>query len=262
VASVVAEQYPNVHTTLTDRTMVIRIDRPEKKNALTTAMYSAMTEVLEKATHDPGVRVVLITGGESCFTAGNDIADFIASPPVDDKSPVMRFLRMISTFPKPLVAAVNGVAIGIGTTLLLHCDLIYAGEGTRFHLPFVDLGLAPEAASSLLLPQLVGRRKAAELLMLAEPFDADTALALGLINRILPPAEVEPFARAQAQKLAAKAPSALYITKALLQRPQQDLIDEAIVVESRHFAEQLRSPEAQEALRAFMERRKPDFSQF
>jgi enoyl-CoA hydratase/carnithine racemase len=245
-----------------DRILTIRINRPEKKNALTTAMYSAMTEALEKAAEDPAVRVVLITGGESCFTAGNDIADFIASPPTDDKSPVMRFLRRISSFPKPLVAAVNGVAIGIGTTMLLHCDLVYAGEGARFHLPFVDLGLVPEAGASLLLPQLVGQRKAAELLMLAEPFDAETALALGLINRLLPAAEVEGFALQQAQKLAAKAPSALYLTKALLQRPQQDAIDDTIVVESRHFAGQLRSPEAQEALRAFMERRRPDFSRF
>ncbi|MBX2997953.1 MAG: enoyl-CoA hydratase [Caldilineaceae bacterium] len=243
-----------------DFVWVLRIHRVEKKNALTAAMYEALTAGLEGAIADAGVRAVVITGGESCFTAGNDIGDFIANPPVDEKSPVMRFLRAVSTFPKPLIAAVNGVAVGIGTTLLLHCDLVYAGEGARFSLPFVDLGLVAEGASSLLLPQLVGRRKASELLLLAEPFDAATALAMGLINRVLPPAEVEAFALAQAQKLAAKAPSALQTTKALILRPQQDAIAEAIAVEAHHFAAQLRSPEAMEALQAFMEKRKPRFS--
>lgn len=242
-----------------DRVLVVRINRVEKKNALTREMYEALTTALEGAISDGGVRAVVITGGESCFTAGNDIGDFIANPPVDEKSPVMRFLRSVSTFPKPLIAAVNGVAVGIGTTLLLHCDLVYAGEGARFSLPFVDLGLVAEGASSLLLPQLVGRRKASELLLLAEPFDAATALEMGLINRVLPPAEVEAFALAQAQKLAAKAPSALQLTKALILRPQQDAIAEAIAVEAHHFAAQLRSPEAQEALQAFVEKRKPRF---
>jgi enoyl-CoA hydratase/carnithine racemase len=243
-----------------DLVLILRINRAEKKNALTAAMYEAMTAALEGAISDAGVRVVVITGGESCFTAGNDIGDFIANPPVDANSPVMRFLRAVSTFPKPLIAAVNGVAVGIGTTLLLHCDLVYAGEGSRFSLPFVDLGLVAEGASSLLLPQLVGRRKASELLLLAEPFNAPTALDLGLINRVLPPAEVESFALAQAQKLAAKAPSAMQLTKALILRPQQEAIAEAIAVEAHHFAAQLRAPEAQEAMQAFMEKRKPRFS--
>jgi enoyl-CoA hydratase/carnithine racemase len=245
-----------------DRVLILRVNRVEKKNALTVAMYEGMTAALEGAISNAGVRAVLITGGESCFTAGNDIGDFVANPPMDETSPVIRFLRAVSTFPKPLIAAVNGVAVGIGATLLLHCDLVYAGEGARFSLPFVDLGLVAEGASSLLLPQLVGRRKASELLLLAEPFDAPAALEMGLINRVLPPAEVEHFALAQAQKLAAKAPSALQLTKALILRPQQDAIAEAIAVEAHHFAAQLRSPEAQEALQAFMERRKPDFSKF
>jgi enoyl-CoA hydratase/carnithine racemase len=243
-----------------DRVLVLRINRVDKKNALTAAMYEGMTAALEGAISDGEVRAVVITGGASCFTAGNDIGDFIANPPVDANSPVMRFLRAVSTFPKPLIAAVNGVAVGIGTTLLLHCDLVYAGEGSRFSLPFVDLGLVAEGASSLLLPQLVGRRKASELLLLAEPFDAPTALEMGLINRVLPPSEVEPFALAQAQKLAAKAPSALQLTKALILRPQQDAIAEAIAVEAHHFAAQLRAPEAQEAMQAFVEKRKPRFS--
>jgi enoyl-CoA hydratase/carnithine racemase len=242
--------------------LTLRFNRVEKKNALTAAMYEKLTAALTTAVEDASVRVVLISGDERCFTAGNDIGDFVANPPLHDTSPVMRFLRILTTFPKPLVAAVNGVAIGIGTTMLLHCDLVYAGEGTRFHLPFVDLGLVPEGASSLLLPQLLGRRKASELLLLAEPFDAHTALAMGLINQVLPPAEVEPFALAQAQILAAKAPAVLYLTKALLLRPQQEAIAEAIAVEAHHFATQLRSPEAQEALQAFRERRKPDFSKF
>jgi enoyl-CoA hydratase/carnithine racemase len=243
-----------------DFVLVLRINRVDKKNALTAAMYEGLTVALEGALSDAGVRVVVITGGESCFTAGNDIGDFIANPPVDENSPVMRFLRTVSTFPKPLIAAVNGVAVGIGTTLLLHCDLVYAGEGSRFHLPFVDLGLVAEGASSLLLPQLVGRRKASELLLLAEPFDAPTALEMGLINRVLPPSEVEVFALQQAQRLADKAPAALQLTKALILRPQQDAIAEAIAVEAHHFAAQLRSPEAQEAMQAFMEKRKPRFS--
>lgn len=243
-----------------ERVLILRIDRVDKKNALTAAMYESMVAALEGAISDGGVRVVMITGGESCFTAGNDIGDFIANPPVDANSPVMRFLRAVSAFPKPLIAAVNGVAVGIGTTLLLHCDLVYAGEGSRFSLPFVDLGLVAEGASSLLLPQLVGRRKASELLLLAQPFDATAALEMGLINRVLPPAEVEAFALAQAQKLAAKAPSALQLTKALILRPQQDAIAEAIAVEAHHFAAQLRSPEAQEAMQAFVEKRKPRFS--
>lgn len=239
-----------------ERVLVLRINRVDKKNALTAAMYAAMTAALDQVIEDDGVRVVLITGGESCFTAGNDIGDFIANPPVDKESAVMRFLQAVSTFPKPLIAAVNGVAVGIGTTLLLHCDLVYAGEGARFMLPFVDLGLVAEGASSYLLPRLVGQRKAAELLLLAEPFDASTALSMGLVNRVLPPAEVESFALAQAQKLAAKAPSAVELTKALMRRPLEDAIAEAIAIEAYHFATQLQSPEAQEALQAFLMRRK------
>ncbi|MEZ4635522.1 MAG: enoyl-CoA hydratase [Caldilineaceae bacterium] len=238
-----------------DRVLILRINRVDKKNALTAEMYDALTAALDQAIDDPGVHVVLITGGESCFTAGNDIGDFIANPPVDANSPVMRFLRTLTAFPKPLVAAVNGVAVGIGTTMLLHCDLVYAGEGALFLLPFVDLGLVAEGASSFLLPRLVGQRKAAELLLLAERFDAAAALEMGLVNRVLPPAEVEPFALAQAQKLAAKAPSAVQLTKALMKRPLQDAIDEAIAVEAHHFGAQLRSPEAQAALRAFVERK-------
>ncbi len=244
-----------------ERVMTIRLNRLEKKNALTLAMYTAMAQALQEAADDLDVRAVIIAGGESCFTAGNDINDFIANPPVDRDSPVMFFLHTLAAFPKPLVAAVNGVAIGIGTTLLLHCDLVYVGEGARFHLPFVDLGSVPEGASSLLLPQLVGRRKAAEMLMLAEPFDAATALQLGLINGVHAPREVEGVASAAAQKLAAKAPTALRLTKALLQREQLDAIATALAVEGKHFADQLQSPEAQEALQAFVERRKPDFSQ-
>jgi enoyl-CoA hydratase/carnithine racemase len=251
----------HVLTAQQDRVLILRINRVDKKNALTASMYEALTAALDQALEDADVRVVVITGDERCFTAGNDIVDFMANPPLDTNSPVMRFLRTLTTFPKPIVAAVNGVAVGIGTTLLLHCDLVYAGEGTRFSLPFVDLGLVAEGASSLLLPRLVGQRKAAELLLLAEPFDAATAAEMGLVNRVLPPAEVETFALAQAQKLAAKAPSALQLTKALMQRPLEDAIAEAIAVEAYHFAAQLRSPEAQEALQAFIEKRKPRFAE-
>lgn len=240
-----------------DHVQLLRIDRPAKRNALTVEMYEALAAALNGAAEDTQVRVVVISGGEHAFTAGNDIADFIANPPRDEQSPVMRFLQAVTTFPKPLVAAVNGPAVGIGTTLLLHCDLVYAGEEARFHLPFVDLGLVPEGASSLLLPQLVGRRKAAELLMLADPFDSQTALDLGLVNRVLPAAEVESFALAQAQRLAAKSPTALQLTKALILRPQQEAIAAALVVEAHHFVKQMQSPEAQAIFQAFLERRKP-----
>lgn len=249
-----------IQTSLSDRVLTIRIARPAKKNALTLAMYERMTAALRSAWSDDAVRAVLITGGSECFTAGNDLMDFLNAPPTSQDSPVMHFLPILRDFPKPLVAAVCGVAIGIGTTLLLHCDLAYAGTNARFHLPFVDLGLVPEAGSSLLLPQLLGQRKAAQLLMLAEPFGAAQALAYGFVNGVYEPAEVEGVAREKALLLAAKAPTALRETKRLMKAAQADLIASTMDAELAVFGAQLQGPEAAEALQAFFEKRKPDFS--
>lgn len=247
-------------TDLTDRVLTLRINRPAKKNALTLAMYEGMTAALNQASTDDEVRVVLITGGPACFTAGNDLMDFLNAPPTSADSPVVQFLPTLRAFAKPLVAAVCGVAIGIGTTLLLHCDLAYAGTNARFHLPFVDLGLVPEAGSSLLLPQLLGQRQAAELLMLAEPFGAEKALAMGFVNGVFDPEEVENVARSRALLLAAKAPTALRETKRLMKAAQAELIAKTMDAELAVFGAQLQGPEAAEALQAFFEKRKPDFS--
>lgn len=240
----------------------IQIDRPQKKNALTVAMYVELTEALVRAREEQTIRAVLLSGVRDAFTAGNDLGDFLTQPPTGDDSPVMAFLRTLATFEKPLVAAVNGVAIGIGTTLLLHCDLAYAGTDARFQLPFVNLGLVPEAGSSYLLPRLVGQRRAAEMLLLGEPFDAETAEACGLVNRVLDPEDVEAHALEQTQKLARQAPAALKLTKLLMRRATQDTVLSTMAVEGEHFMHQLQGPEAQEALTAFMQRRPPDFSSF
>ncbi|MFZ1753716.1 MAG: enoyl-CoA hydratase [Caldilineaceae bacterium] len=246
---------------LSDRILTIRLNRPAKKNALTLAMYAGITAALNRASADDEVRAVLITGSAECFTAGNDLMDFLNSPPTSPDSPVVQFLPTLRVFAKPLVAAVCGVAIGIGTTLLLHCDLAYAGTNARFHLPFVDLGLVPEAGSSLLLPQLLGQRKAAELLMLAEPFGAEQAVAMGFVNGVFEPEEVENVARSKALLLASKAPTALRETKRLMKAAQADLVASTMDAELAVFGAQLQGPEAAEALQAFFEKRKPDFSQ-
>lgn len=249
-------------TDLSDRVLTICINRPAKKNALTLAMYEGMTAALNRASADDEVRAVLITGGPTCFTAGNDLMDFLNRPPTTADSPVVQFLPTLRAFAKPLVAAVCGVAIGIGTTLLLHCDLAYAGTNARFHLPFVDLGLVPEAGSSLLLPQLLGQRRASQLLMLAEPFSAGQALDFGFVNDVFEPEEVEGVARSKALLLAAKAPNALRQTKRLMKAAQAELIAKTMDAELALFGAQLQGPEAAEALQAFFEKRKPDFTTF
>ena len=249
-------------SSIEDGVMTIRINRPEKKNALTVAMYAAMHEALQTADDDDSVRVVLITGAEGVFSAGNDIMDFIQNPPFDEDSPVGLFLQALVRARKPVVAAVNGVAIGIGTTMLLHCDLVYAGEGARFHLPFVNLALVPEAGSSYLLPRMAGHQRAAQLLMLGDPFDAATAREIGFVNEVLPDGEVEERALTIARELAAKPPAALRLTKALLKRGSAQALEETIHYELNQFRDLLQSPEAMEAFTAFMERRKPDFSKF
>ena len=240
--------------------MTLTLNRVDKKNSITALMYGVMADALESAMHDAAVRVVVIQGHASIFSAGNDIGDFLNKPPSTSDSPVFRFLRGISSFPKPIVAAVCGPAVGIGTTMLLHCDLIYAGDNAAFSMPFVNLGLCPEAASSVLVPQLMGYPRAAEALLLGEPFMAETALEIGLINRIVPPAEVNALAQRQALKLAAKPLSALMETKRLMKKGNASIVAERMAEEGLSFGRMLQEPAAREAFTAFMEKRKPDFS--
>ena len=247
--------------TTADRVTTLRFDRPDKKNAITLDMYVAMRGALEAAAGDPAIRAVVIAGSRDCFTAGNDLGDFLrAAQGGGDIAAPIEFLHALAAIEKPVVAAVSGVAIGIGTTLLLHCDLVYASPGARFKTPFVDLGLVPEAGSSLLLPALVGERRAQQLLLLGEQIDAATALSWGLINGVAE--DPDAAAAAAARRLAACAPAALRATKALTRRASRDAVLEAMRVEGEMFGARLRSPEAMEALQAFMTRRAPDFSQF
>ncbi len=238
-----------------EQVTTIRFDRPDKKNAITLEMYGVLGAALEAAANDPAVHAVVIAGSRDCFTAGNDLGDFVraAQGGGGDIRASLGFLRSLATFEKPLVAAVAGVAIGIGTTLLLHCDLVYAAPTARFKTPFVDLALVPEAGSSVLLPALVGARRAAQLLLLGEQLDAATALAWGLVNGVVD----DPAAAAQAaaRRLAACAPNALRTTKALIRRTTRDAVLEAMRVEGEAFAAQLRSPEAMAAFQAFIARR-------
>lgn len=251
-----------IRTEFGEGILTLRFNRPEKKNALNLAMYAALARTLEEADGDSAVRVVLVTGSDTCFTSGNDLADFMNSPLTGADSPVMWFLTAISRFSKPLVAAVNGTAVGIGVTMLLHCDLVYAGSSALFQMPFVSLGLCPEAGSTLLLPRMMGHQRAAELLLLGEPFGADKACAAGIVNGVCPDAELLPLARQKARQLATQPASAVRLSKALLKREYGTSLGETIAVEGAHFIERLKSPEAAEALQAFMERRKPDFSRF
>jgi enoyl-CoA hydratase/carnithine racemase len=251
----------HIVVSIQDRVLSIRLDRLEKKNALTRGMYQGMIEALAQAEADTNVRVVLITGTQDCFTAGNDLMDFAAAKP-GETSPAIIYLQALAAAQKPVIAAVGGVAVGIGTTMLLHCDLVYAASDARFQLPFVNLGLCPEAGSSLMLPGLMGHRRAAELLFFGEPFNAESARVLGIVNAVLPSSELMVTAAAKAQLLAEKPPAALRTSKALLKRGTATSIADAMVEETGKFAALLQGPEAKEAMMAFMQRRKPDFSKF
>ena len=247
-----------VHTE--DGISTITFNRADKKNSITAAMYAALADALVAAEADPAVRVAVFQGHEAVFSAGNDIADFLNTPPTSDDAPVFRFLRGLAQFPKPVIAAVCGPAVGIGTTMLFHCDLVYAGDNAAFAMPFVNLGLCPEAASSLLVPQMMGYHRAAEALLLGEPFMAEAALEVGLVNRVLPPLEANAYAQSVARKLAAKPMSALLQTKQLMKKGQTALVLAQMAEEGQHFGRMLREPAAREAFSAFMEKRKPDFS--
>jgi enoyl-CoA hydratase/carnithine racemase len=239
--------------------MTITFNRLDKKNSITSSMYAAMADAVAQAATDPSVRVVVFQGHESIFSAGNDIGDFLNQPPTTQESPVFRFLRGIAAFEKPLLAAVAGPAVGIGTTMLFHCDLVYAGDNAAFSMPFVNLGLCPEAASSLLAPRMFGYHRAAEALLMGEPFFAEAAQEVGLVNRVVPPTEVNGYAQAQARKLAGKPLSSLIETKRLMKGDTQAVLQK-MDEEGQSFGRMLREPAAKEAFGAFMEKRKPDFS--
>jgi enoyl-CoA hydratase/carnithine racemase len=243
-----------------DKVRTITWNRIEKKNALTQNMYGIAADALTDAENNNNIRVVVLTGTRECFTSGNDLNDFLDSPPDDEETPVARFLAVIARFKKPLIAAVNGPAIGVGTTMLLHCDLVVAADTTVFSLPFVKLGLCPEAASSYLLPLLAGHQRAAELLMLGDNFGAEMARDCGLVNRIGSEDEYQEMALDLAHKLAALPPNSVQTTKALLRNRHAAEIETAMATEFDKFASMLSSPEAIEAMTAFMERRTPDFS--
>ena len=250
-------------TELKEGVFRLQMNRPEKKNALTLAMYGAMAAALESADRDPAARVILVHGHPDVFTSGNDLADFMNLPPPTEGSPVLNFISAISTASKPIVAAVSGPAVGIGVTMLLHFELVYAAETTRFQLPFVNLALPPEAGSSVLLPSRIGYGRAAGLLMLGEPFSAATALQCGLITEVAADGEAAlSAAKAAAEKLAAKPPAALRLAKRLMKQGGAESIAKQVQDEMACFDQQLRSPEAAEAMKAFFEKRPPNFAQF
>lgn len=244
----------------TDGVMTLTLNRVEKKNSFTQDMYGTCADALAQAASDPAVRAVVIQGHATVFSAGNDIGDFLTRGPSTQESPVFRFLRGLAQFPKPLIAAVCGPAVGVGTTMLFHCDLVYAGDNAAFSMPFVNLGLCPEAASSLLVPQMMGYHRAAEALLLGEPFMAEAALEVGLVNRIVPPTEANGVAQAQARKLAAKPLAALVETKRLLKKGQMAQVLTVMGEEGESFGRMLQEPAAKEAFSAFLDKRRPDFT--
>jgi len=251
-----------IRTVNTNGVAVIEIARPEKKNALTQAMYTAMAEAIVAADADAAIRAVLITGQPGIFTSGNDLEDFMTRPPQGEDSPVFQCMKALAECAKPVVAAVTGGAIGIGTTMLLHCDLVYVSDEARLAMPFVGLGLVQEYASSLLVTQRVGHAKATELLLLGEPFNGEAAVEMGIANAVLPAAEVVNHARRMAERFNALPPGAVRESKALMRRAQKSLVEETIRTEAEIFGKRLRSPEAMEAFQAFFQKRKPDFSKF
>jgi enoyl-CoA hydratase/carnithine racemase len=250
----------HVKTELSDGVLVLTLQRSDKKNAITGAMYNALSDALDRAEHDAAIKVVLFQGDGDSFTAGNDLADFAAQSKSnsDEESPAFRFIKAIGKASKPLVAAVQGNAVGIGTTMLLHCDLVYLAEGARLITPFVNLALVPEAASSWLLPARIGHVRAYQMFALGEPMDAATAVSCGLANAVFPPGEVRQKAMAAAVTLTKRPAGSLNATKKLMRDLER--IQTLIGTESEFFKERLKTPEAREAFAAFAERRPPNFT--
>ena len=241
----------------------ISINRPEKKNALTGEMYNALAVAFEQAEEDAGVRVILLYGQGEAFTAGNDLEDFMKKPwKGQSVPPAVRFIRGVAGARKPIVAAVRGLAVGIGTTILVHCDLVYAADDAKFMMPFINLGIVPEAATTVLLPMHIGWQRAAELFMLGSPISAQRAYEMGLVNAVLAPDAFLTMAVAAAQQLAEKPRGALLACKDLMKRAHHAEVQRALHEEVEMIAECLESPETREAVSAFLEKRKPDFSRF
>jgi enoyl-CoA hydratase/carnithine racemase len=248
----------------TNGVLTLEFNRPERKNAITAAMYQSMADAINDAEQDVAVRAILIVGKQEIFTAGNDLEDFMKSGrdgAIEDRS-VYKFMMALSGAAKPVVAAVSGAAVGIGTTLLMHCDLVYAADNAKFSMPFVQLGLCPEFASSLLLTQIAGYPRAAEKLMLGEAFLAQEALEMGLVSKVLPAAELRAFAEGQAAKLAALPASSIRATKQLMKAARKGPVNDTMAAENKYFGAMLSAPEAKEAFTAFFEKRKPDFTKF
>lgn len=239
-----------------DGVLAITLDRPERRNAITVAMYEALADAVESAADDPSLRLITIRGEGQDFTAGNDLHDFLAALPRDSEDiPVWRLLRALARNPLPLIAAVQGNAVGIGTTMLLHCDFVIAQESAVFSMPFVDLGLVPEAASSLLLPRLAGRRRAARYLLLAEPFGAREALEAGLVSHVVGEGDLAAALADVVARLLAKPAPALRLTQQLLRQGSADETLERMTLENGHFSERLKSEEVRNAIAAFFSNR-------
>jgi len=252
----------SIKTATLNGVATVEIARPEKKNAITQAMYQQMADAINAAAADASVRAVLITGQPGIFTSGNDIEDFMQRPPGTLESPAFVFMKALMGCEKPVIAAVTGAAIGIGTTMLLHCDFVYVSDEARLAMPFVSLGLVPEFASSLIVPQLMGNARAAEKILLGDPFTGADAVDVGIANAVLPANEVVNHARRVAERFNALPPGAVRDTKKLMRRARSQAALETIGVEGKVFAERLQSPEAKEAFSAFFQKRKPDFSKF
>lgn len=255
--------HPNIVVETQDRVRVLRIDRTDKKNALMDAMYRALAQEIQRADEDPQVRALVLTGTGDAFTAGNDMVDFLNQKGAFETTGAHAFMQALFDFRKPALAAVNGMAIGIGTTLLLHCDFAYAAESATFRMPFVSIGIAPEFCSTYLLPAALGMRRAAELLFTGEKFDARKALEAGLVNEVVPDARCLEHTLAQAHRLAQQPPAALRTCKRLLRDALREPSLSAFARENGELNQMIRgNPEATEAMTAFMQKRKPNFSRF
>jgi enoyl-CoA hydratase/carnithine racemase len=251
-----------IRSEIAGRVARLRFDRLDKKNAITAEMYVQLADALAGADADPGVRAILLHGSADCFTSGNDVADFLQRPPSGEGSPTWKLLEVMPLVGKPIVAAVGGPAVGIGATMLLHCDLVYAAPNARFQFPFVHLGIVPEFGSTFLLPLMAGHQRAAEVLLLGQPFDAQKAYEIGIVSAVVPQEQVIEKGLAAASALASLPPESIRLTKQLMKKRHAGTLAEVIAEEGRLFRERLGSPEAKEALSAFLEKRKPDFSRF
>ncbi|WP_331346078.1 enoyl-CoA hydratase [Cellvibrio sp. UBA7661] len=258
----ISSPIPQIVTHFEARVLTLSLNRPERKNALTLAMYGALADLIKNADMDGEVRVIVLTGTDEFFTSGNDLMDFMNEPEIHEHHPVVRFMEALRDCGKPVVAVVRGHAVGIGTTLLLHCDLVYAADDARLQLPFVNLGLCPEYASSYLIPRLVGQQKAAELFFLGEPFSGADAANLGIVTKAVPWDELTEYAKTKIARLAQQPPGAVRRTKALLRAATRVAVDASLSTEYTGFAAGLASEECKESITAFFEKRAPDFSRF